>query len=63
LRADHAPLHRVRGQGRVGKDQLASAVRKHFNNIAVSEQDAVARFLYKVREQRRGREFRLRFQP
>ncbi|KAK2740730.1 hypothetical protein FQN57_005962 [Myotisia sp. PD_48] len=50
-------------QGRVTKDQLANAVRKHFNNTAISEQDAIARFLYKVSEERKGREFRLRFQP
>lgn len=49
--------------GRVSKDQLANAVRKHFNNAAISEQDAIARFLYKVHEEKRGREFRLRFQP
>ncbi|EFR04556.1 hypothetical protein MGYG_07561 [Nannizzia gypsea CBS 118893] len=58
-------LHRLSApaQGRVSKTQLASAVRKHFNNTAISEQDAIARFLYKVNEERRGKEFRLRFQP
>ncbi|EGD96540.1 hypothetical protein TESG_03980 [Trichophyton tonsurans CBS 112818] len=58
-------LHRLSApaQGRVSKAQLASAVRKHFNNTAISEQDAIARFLYKVNEERRGKEFRLRFQP
>ncbi|KAF3480564.1 uncharacterized protein GIQ15_05911 [Arthroderma uncinatum] len=55
-------LHRV-SRGRVSKARLAAAVRKHFNNTAISEQDAIARFLYKVNEERRGKEFRLRFQP
>ncbi|EEH47133.1 uncharacterized protein PADG_03231 [Paracoccidioides brasiliensis Pb18] len=52
-----------RGQGRVTKDHLATAVRKHFNNVGLVEQDAIARFLYKVREEGKGHEFRLRFQP
>ncbi|KAK2798953.1 hypothetical protein FQN49_008960 [Arthroderma sp. PD_2] len=58
-------LHRpsAPAQGRVAKTHLATAVRKHFNNTAISEQDAIARFLYKVNEERRGKEFRLRFQP
>jgi len=56
-------LHQIRGQGRVSKDQLAMSVRKHFNNVALVEQDAIARFLYKVREEGKGREFRLRFKP
>lgn len=50
-------------QGRVTKAHLANTVRKHFNGVALVEQDAIARFLYKVREERKGREFRLRFQP
>ncbi|EEQ29454.1 hypothetical protein McanMca71_004342 [Microsporum canis] len=64
MRSDNV-LHRLSApaQGRVSKAQLASAVRKHFNNTAISEQDAIARFLYKVNEERRGKEFRLRFQP
>ncbi|EER22879.1 hypothetical protein D8B26_004449 [Coccidioides posadasii str. Silveira] len=49
--------------GRVSKEHLASAVRKHFNNTAISEQDAIAKFVYKVSEERKGREFRYRFQP
>ncbi|KAK2789671.1 hypothetical protein FQN53_001427 [Emmonsiellopsis sp. PD_33] len=56
-------LHTVRGQGRVTKDHLATAVRKHFNNVGLAEQDAIARFLYKVREEGKDHEFRLRFQP
>ncbi|PGH35883.1 hypothetical protein GX50_01208 [[Emmonsia] crescens] len=53
----------LRGQGRVTKDHLATAVRKHFNNVGLVEQDAIARFLYKVREEGKGHEFRMRFQP
>ncbi|KAK2759553.1 hypothetical protein FQN54_003032 [Arachnomyces sp. PD_36] len=49
--------------GRVTKDNLALAVRKHFNNVALVEPEAISRFLYKVREEGKGREFRLRFQP
>ncbi|PKX98980.1 histone deacetylase complex subunit SAP30 Sin3-binding domain-containing protein [Aspergillus novofumigatus IBT 16806] len=58
-----AALNRTIGQGRVSKTQLATAVRKHFNSAALAEQEAIARFLYKVREEGRGRQFRLRFQP
>ncbi|OAX82835.1 hypothetical protein ACJ72_02816 [Emergomyces africanus] len=53
----------LRGQGKVTKDHLATAVRKHFNNVGLVEQDAIARFLYKVREEGKGHEFRMRFQP
>jgi len=56
-------LHQLRGRGRVSRDQLAMSVRKHFNNVALVEQEAIARFLYKVREEGKGREFRLRFKP
>ncbi|CAI7595320.1 unnamed protein product [Penicillium bialowiezense] len=52
-----------RGQDRVSKDQFALVVRKHFNSAGLSEQETIARFLYTVREERRGRQFRLRFQP
>ncbi|KAF7121700.1 hypothetical protein CNMCM5793_009172 [Aspergillus hiratsukae] len=68
-RKEHGPpeeksaLNRTIGQGRVSKTQLATAVRKHFNSAALAEQEAIARFLYKVREEGRGRQFRLRFQP
>jgi hypothetical protein len=56
-------VHKINSQDRVGKEQLALAVRKHFNAAGLVEQDAIARFLYKVREEGKGREFRLRFQP
>ncbi|RMJ20918.1 hypothetical protein PHISP_08212 [Aspergillus sp. HF37] len=60
---DEKTLHQVIGQGRVSKKQLAQAVRKHYNNAGLGEQEAIARFLYKVREEGRGHHFRLRFQP
>lgn len=60
---DGKVLHGIIAQGRVGKDVLALTVRKHFNGVGLAEQDAIARFLYKVREEGKGREFRLRFQP
>lgn len=56
-------VHKINSQDRVGKEQLALAVRKHFNAAGLVEQDAIAKFLYKVREEGKGREFRLRFQP
>ncbi|KAL4783074.1 hypothetical protein BJX76DRAFT_268598 [Aspergillus varians] len=56
-------LHHIISQDRVGKNQLATAVRKHFNSAGLVEQEAIARFLYKVREEGRGRHFRLKFQP
>ncbi|PWY66052.1 hypothetical protein BO94DRAFT_335122 [Aspergillus sclerotioniger CBS 115572] len=56
-------LHHIIGQDRVCKNQLAVTVRKHFNSAGLAEQEAIARFLYKVREEGRGRHFRLRFQP
>lgn len=56
-------IHQIIGQGRVSKEQLAMAVRKHFNSAGLMEQEAIARFLYKVREEGKSREFRLRFQP
>jgi len=59
----HAHMHRIIGQGRVSKEQLALAVRKHFNSAGLVEQEAIARFLYKVREEGKGRQFRLRFRP
>ncbi|PYH44274.1 uncharacterized protein BP01DRAFT_299127 [Aspergillus saccharolyticus JOP 1030-1] len=56
-------LQHIIGQDRVSKNQLAMSVRKHFNSAGLAEQEAIARFLYKVREEGRGRHFRLRFQP
>ncbi|KAA8650704.1 hypothetical protein EYZ11_012666 [Aspergillus tanneri] len=56
-------LNNICSQDRVSKNQLALAVRKHFSSAGLAEQEAIARFLYKVREEGRGRHFRLRFQP
>ncbi|KAE8161626.1 hypothetical protein BDV40DRAFT_179475 [Aspergillus tamarii] len=56
-------LNHIIGQDRVSKNHLAFTVRKHFNSAGLAEQEAIARFLYKVREEGRGRQFRLRFQP
>ncbi|KAJ5175917.1 uncharacterized protein N7482_001794 [Penicillium canariense] len=61
--AEPSALHHILGQDRVSKDQFALVVRKHFNSAGLSEQETIARFLYTVREERRGRQFRLRFQP
>lgn len=60
---EDSSLHRIIGQDRVGKDQIALVVRRHFNSAGLSEQESIARFLYTVREERTGRQFRLRFQP
>ncbi|KAJ5758633.1 hypothetical protein N7520_005789 [Penicillium odoratum] len=62
-REQYTPLRRIIGQDRVSKDAFALVVRKHFNSAGLSEQESIARFLYTVREERRGRQFRLRFQP
>jgi Sin3 binding region of histone deacetylase complex subunit SAP30 len=55
--------------GKQTKEQLAMAVRKHFNAMSVSEGEVVARFTYVVK-QRAGssdadqdRGFRMRFKP
>ncbi|OQE34852.1 hypothetical protein PENCOP_c015G06858 [Penicillium coprophilum] len=63
LSDSNSMLRRTVGQDRVSKDQFALVVRKHFNSAGLSEQETIARFLYTVREDRRGRQFRLRFQP
>lgn len=64
------------GSGRIGRDELAMAVRKHFNGMGVNEGEVVARFAYLVNGNKSGgggggagaaggveREFRLRFRP
>ncbi|KAI9798203.1 MAG: hypothetical protein M1833_004952 [Piccolia ochrophora] len=48
-------MARRREQRRVNKDQLAMAVRKNFNGLAIQEGDVVVDFLYKVKWQ--GRRF------
>lgn len=56
--------------GKQTKDQLATAVRKHFNAMSVSEAEVVARFTYVVRhnaasmtEADEDKGFRMRFKP
>jgi hypothetical protein len=44
-------LARRRDQRRQGKDQLANAVRKHFNALGIQENEAIVDFLYKVKWQ------------
>ncbi|QSZ33525.1 hypothetical protein DSL72_005093 [Monilinia vaccinii-corymbosi] len=46
---------------RQSKDQLANAVRKHFNSQSVNETEVIVNFLYKVRYQ--DKKFRMRFMP
>jgi len=54
-------MARRKDQRRQSKDQLANAVRKHFNGLGIQENEAVVDFLYKVRWQ--DKSFRLRFAP
>jgi hypothetical protein len=49
------------GGGKVPKEQLAMAVRRHFNAMGLNESDTIVRFGY-VGSQN-GREFRQRFRP
>lgn len=44
-------MARERNKRRQSKDQLANAVRKHFNGQGIAENDAVVEFLYKVKHQ------------
>lgn len=44
-------MARRKSQRRIPKEQLALAVRKNFNGLAVTEQEVVVDFLYKVRWQ------------
>lgn len=50
-----------KGSRRQSMDQLANAVRKHFNSMGIAENEVVVDFLYKVRWQ--DKNFRLRFGP
>ena len=43
-------MARKREERKTSKDQLATAVRKHFNGLAVNETEVVVDFLYKVKE-------------
>ena len=44
-------MARERRKRRQSKDQLANAVRKHFNGQGIQENEAVVDFLYKVKHQ------------
>ncbi|KAI9678337.1 MAG: hypothetical protein M1817_006283 [Caeruleum heppii] len=58
----HSPtMARARDRRRVGKEQLALAVRKNFNGLGIQEGEVVVDFLYKVRWQ--DKHFRMRFTP
>jgi hypothetical protein len=48
----HSPTRaRQKDKRRVSKDQLALAVRKHFNSAAVNEIDVVVEVIYRVKNQ------------
>lgn len=44
-------MARRRDQRRQSKDQLANAVRKHFNGLGIQENEVIVDFLYKVKWQ------------
>lgn len=44
-------MARKKDKRKIPKEQLALAVRKHFNGQAVSEQETVTDFIYKVKNQ------------
>ena len=54
-------MARKKEKRRVAKEQLALAVRKHFNSAAVSEIDVVAGLAYKVKNSKKA--FRMRSAP
>lgn len=54
-------MARHRDRRRVGKDQLALAVRKDFNAASISEVEVITNFLYTVHNQ--DKNFRMRFEP
>jgi len=54
-------MARRKEQRRQANEQLATAVRKHFNGLGVQESDVIVEFLYKVRYQDKA--FRMRFAP
>ncbi|KAL2046971.1 hypothetical protein N7G274_000989 [Stereocaulon virgatum] len=54
-------MARHKDRRKVGKEQLALAVRKDFNAATVIEGDVVPKFLYTVQNQERN--FRMRFEP
>lgn len=54
-------MARRKDQRRQSKEQLATTVRRHFNNLGIIESEVVVDFLYKVRWQ--DKNFRMRFTP
>lgn len=44
-------MARRKDERRQNKDQLATAVRKHFNGLGIQENDVIVEFLYKVKFQ------------
>lgn len=54
-------MARRREKRRVGREQLATSVRKHFNGAAVNETDVVVEMVYRVRN--RDKAFRMRSAP
>lgn len=44
-------MAKAKEKRKTGKEQLALAVRKHFNGLAVTETDVVVDFLYAVKFQ------------
>jgi histone deacetylase complex subunit SAP30 len=44
-------MARQKQQRKQGKEQLANAVRKHFNGMGIIENEVIVDFLYKVRWQ------------
>ncbi|KAM3076940.1 hypothetical protein ACMFMG_003592 [Clarireedia jacksonii] len=54
-------MARKKEQRRQSKDQLANAIRKHFNSLGVIENEVIIDFLYKVRHQ--DKNFRMYFAP
>lgn len=49
--AQSPTMARKKDKRRVSKEQLALAVRKHFNGAAVNEIDVVVELVYKIRNQ------------
>jgi len=54
-------MARRKEKRRQSKDQLANAIRKHFNSMGILENEVIVDFLYKVRWQ--DKNFRMRFAP
>ncbi|KAI9710098.1 MAG: hypothetical protein M1820_002900 [Bogoriella megaspora] len=58
----HSPtIARRKGKSKTSKEQLAMALRKHFNGLAVSETEVIVDMMYKVRSDDKA--FRIKFAP